>query len=199
MLSLIAYSIAQEREKLKVFLRHYLWFPFLYFVIQPIAFIKGLNEYIFMKQDGKWRKRSKEKSRYLFSTIVDVFATFVVINIAMHILDDEYTIFQNYELVKQVIFFLILKAGYVILYYTKIRFGEKLVDRSYPLFLNISFYLIIISFIDNFIRIINYEARTLSQKKYFVISEIKLFAYIVGIIILYNVFKNIIDKKNNNA
>lgn len=195
LLATVAYYIAQEREKLKTFLRYYFWFPFIYFVIQPIAFVKGMKSFLFKKQDGKWRGKSKENSKYLFATIVDIFATFIFINVLRHIISDRYLILHQYPLKSQIILFFLIKVVYIMHYFNFIRLGERTVGRKYSLIYNISLWILIISTIDDMLRIVKYTEGTMETTRYFIINSTKVGLYIIGVIILYNVFKNIATKK----
>ncbi len=190
-LSLIAYYLNDNnREKLSKFFLHYFWFPFAYFLVQPIGFVLGFKDLLFAKEHGRWRKNVKESSRYLFATISDIIITFIIFRIILELIEDSYTIFRGVDVLTLIIAFVVIKALFFLLYYSFLKVGNKFANRKYPVYINISFYLGLINIVANIILLNKIYTGQEPAKTFYSIPTLQLFLYTVLIIVLFNIFKN---------
>lgn len=122
-----------ERENPYEFIKYYSLFPFIYYIIQPIGYISGFINYFKKMDHGKWRRNSDENQRLIFSNVVDFIATVYFTRFIMEALEDFGTThhFSHLQIVVTYIWYVIGIIIYIFMYYKKLRFGEKCVNRKY--------------------------------------------------------------------
>lgn len=140
MLAITAYNLTtNDRESKKDLVKYYLLFPFVFFYIQPIAFVLGLVETIKRNTNEKWRRKVSDHPRLIFASIVDVVLNVVILQLILEVFTDFGFVFDQYW---KFVAFLIFYIGVVGLYYSKLHLGEKCVAMRLKLSRNPSFYIV---------------------------------------------------------
>ncbi len=145
-LSLISYYISQnDNENIKLYLKYYFYLPFIFFLIQPLGFVKGFINVFKNKEHGKWRGKNSEKNRYYFAIITDSIITIVLTRVIFEVFEDIHTLIDPIYLKGIIIGYVVALIIFIYVYFNKFKVGNKLVGRKYKTTENSAFYLNLIN------------------------------------------------------
>lgn len=197
-LSIIAYFISSnDNEKMKTFLKYYIWFPFIYYLVQPLGYVYGLKGYLFERNHGIWRNSENITSKYLFATVTDILVTFISFRVILEIFEDSYYIFQSIPVINLLYGLLISRLIFSIFYYSYLQVGNKFVNKNYSLFLNISFYLTLFTLCFDFYNIYLYSIRGITLSHLYKFYPSRLLFFLIAIVIIFFIFKKYIRNTKN--
>ncbi len=184
LLAVSSYNISNnDRESVSDFIKHYWFFPFVYFYIQPIGFILGYIETIKKHSNERWRSKNNVKKCIAFSTIIDVICSVVLVELLLEIFKD-----INIELNINILsLYIVCNAIFVIIYYNKINLGSKCINLEISGMKNPALYITLIFLILEWITYYLILVNIVSINNIYEIGIISFIFVILSSIFLFNI------------